>query len=106
MFHRRAAGLERRQARLYSPPAVQARLAGRNTIERTPLWLLELISPLYLTWNTPRPVPLNTSWWPMLLVLPGVGELNLNNFDADFIANFAGTFVSYCIDVTCDRYCL
>lgn len=32
-------------------------------------------------------------------ILPGIGEPNLSNFTADFIVNFAGTFVSYCIEV-------
>lgn len=34
-----------------------------------------------------------------LLVLPGVGESNLNNFAANFIVNFARTFVCCRMDV-------
>ena len=33
------------------------------------------------------------------MVLPGVGESNLNNFAANFIVNSAGTFVRFRMDV-------
>ena len=36
------------------------------------------------------------------MVLPGVGESNLNNFAANFIVNFAGAFVRFGMDVAAE----
>jgi hypothetical protein len=46
--------------------------------------------------DTPRPIPANAQYsWPNLRFFAGgFGELNLSNFAADFIVNFAWSLVS------------
>ena len=98
MFHRRAAGLERQQARLLSPPAAGALCWAKHDIANAIVAVRVNITALF-DMDTPRPVPANAIFVAHLLVLPGVGESNLSNFAADFIVNFAGTFVRFRMDV-------